>query len=95
MENNFSETSKKLGISHCTVSRVIKRYNETGKTDHVRSENKAMSKPSKLSYGDSILLETIVKAVGTTSLAEIQSGLEAAGDYGRVSLSTISRHIKK
>ena len=91
----FSETNRELGILHCTVSSVIKRYNETGKTDHVRSKNKAMSNPSKLSYGGSFLLETIVEATGTTSLAEIQSEIEAAGDCGRVSLSTISRHIIK
>ena len=61
---NFSETSRELGISQCTVSRVIKRYNETGKTDYVRSKNKAMSNRSKLSCGDSILLETIVEETG-------------------------------
>ena len=53
-----------------------------------------MSNPSKLSYGDSVLLETIVEARGMTSLAEIQSELEAAEDCSRVSFSTISRHIK-
>ena len=35
-----------------------------------------------------------MEAAGTNSLAEIQGKLEAAGDCGRVSLSTISRHIK-
>ena len=59
---NFSETSRELGTRTFLVSRGIKRYNETGKTDHVPSENKAMSNPSKLSYGDSVLLETIVEA---------------------------------
>ena len=93
-KNNKSGTSRELGISHCTVSRVIKRCNETGRTDHVRSENKAMSNPSKWSYRNSVLLETIVEAAGTTWLGEIQSKLEAAGDCGRVSLYTISRHFK-
>ena len=47
---NFSETSRELEISHCTVSRFIKRSNKTGKTDHVCSENKAMPDSIKLTY---------------------------------------------
>ena len=53
-----------------------------------------MSSPSELSYGGSILLETIVEAAGTTSLSEIQSEIEVAEDCSSVSLSTISRHTK-
>ena len=49
---------------------------------------------SKVTYEDSILLETIIGGSGVTSLSEIQSELDTTADCGRVSLSTISRHIR-
>ena len=48
----------------------------------------------KVSFGDSVLLETIVGTSEITSLEEIQRELELSGDCGRVSLPTISRHIR-
>ena len=48
----------------------------------------------KASFGDSVLLETIVGTSGTTLLEEIQRELELSGDCGRVSLPTISRHVR-
>ena len=53
-----------------------------------------MPNPSKLCYGDSILLETIVEAAGMTLLAEIQSELEAAGDCSFVMSLDLNLEIK-
>ena len=50
---------------------------------------------SKLSFGDSMLLETIVQSKGSTSLKEIKSELSNFGDCGEPSLSTLSRHVRK
>ena len=49
---SFSETGRELEISHCTVSRFIKRYNKTGKTDHVCSKNKTMPDSIKLRWSE-------------------------------------------
>lgn len=55
--------------------------------DHVRTLN-------KLTYGDSILLETMVLSQGSASLKELQTDLNTYGNSGVLSLSTISRHIR-
>ncbi|XP_044167748.1 uncharacterized protein LOC122951772 [Acropora millepora] len=48
-----------------------------------------------MSLGDSMLLETIVQGKGSTSLKEIKSELSNFGDCGELSLSTLSRHVRK
>ncbi|KAK2554110.1 hypothetical protein P5673_024460 [Acropora cervicornis] len=42
-----------------------------------------------------MLLETIVQSKGSTSLKEIKSELSNFGDCGKLSLSTLSRHVRK
>ena len=42
-----------------------------------------------------MLLETIVQSNGSTSLKEIKSELSNFGDSGELSLSTLSRHVRK
>ena len=65
------EVSEILGIQPSTVSNILKRYRATGQTaslpkDHVRTE-------SKLSFQDSLLLETIVSHKGSTSLKKCRN----------------------
>ena len=86
------EVSDILGIQPSTVSNILKRYRATGQTaslpkDHVRTE-------SKLSFQDSLLLETIVSHKGSTSLTEMQEQLNEHGDCGVLSLNTISRNVR-
>ena len=42
-----------------------------------------------------MLLETIVQSKGPTSLKEIKSELSNFGDCGELSLTTLSRHVRK
>ena len=49
---------------------------------------------SKVTYEDSILLDTVIGGSGVTSLSKIQSELDTTADCSRVSLSTISRRIR-
>ena len=42
-----------------------------------------------------MLLETIVQSKGSTSLKEIKSEFSNFGDCGELSLSTLSRHVRK
>ena len=86
------EVSDILGIQPSTVSNILKRYRATGQTaslpkDHVGTE-------SKLSFQDSLLLETIVSHKGSTSLTEMQEQLNEHGDCDVLSLNTISRNVR-
>ncbi|CAB3997076.1 Ankyrin repeat domain-containing 34B [Paramuricea clavata] len=90
--NSYREISSRLRIQPSTVSKIIKRYRDTGQTtslprDHIRTE-------SKLSYNDSLLLETIVANKGSTSLREMQEQLNEYGNCGQISLNTISRNVR-
>ena len=89
---SFGEISRHLGIARSTISKVVKIYRETGCVEPLSKNNRNYN--SKVTYEDSILLETIIGGSGVTSLSEIQSLLDTTADYGRVSLSTISRHIR-
>ena len=86
------EVSRRLRIRPSTVSKYAKMYREKGDIEpfprkHIRTR-------SKLSFGDSMLLETIVQTKGSTSLKEMKSELSNFGDCGEVSTSTISRHVR-
>ena len=49
----------------------------------------------KCSFQDSVLLETMVQASGSSSLKELRDDLAIHGDCGELSTSTISRNIRK
>ena len=86
------EVGRKLRIRSSTVSKYVKRYRETGTVES--SQRNHIRTPSKLTFEDSVLLETIVENKGSTSLKEMQSELSDFGDCGEISTSTISRHVR-
>ena len=86
------EVSRRLRIRPSTVSKYAKMYREKG--DIKPFPRKHIRTRSKLSFGDSMLLETIVQTKGSTSLKEMKSELSNFGDCGEVSTSTISRHVR-
>ena len=88
-----SEICERYRVNRSTVHKYTKQYRETGNIDPL--SRKHIRTPSKLSFGDSMLLETIVQSKGSTSLKEIKSELSNFGDCGEVSLSTLSRHVRK
>ena len=75
------------------MHKYTKQYRETGNIDPL--SRKHIRTPSKLSFGDSMLLETIVQSKGPTSLKEIKSELSNFGYCGELSLTTLSRHVRK
>ena len=88
----FSEVGRRLRISKGAVSKIIKPYNLTGSTapkklNHVRTV-------PKCTFQDSILLETMVQARGSSSLKELRDDFAIHGDWGELSTSTISRNIR-
>ena len=88
----FSEVGRRLRINKGAVSKIIKPYNLTGSTapkklNHVRTV-------PKCTFQDSILLETMVQARGSSSLKELRDDLAIHGDCGELSTSTISRNIR-
>ena len=88
----FSEVGRRLRISKGSVSKIVKQYNLTGSTapkklNHVRTV-------PKCTFQDSILLETMVQARGSSSLKELRDDLAIHGDCGELSTSTISRNIR-
>ena len=89
---SFSEVGRRLCISKGAVSKIVKQYNLTGSTapkklNHVRTV-------PKCTFQDSILLETMVQARGSSSLKELRDDLAIHGDCGELSTSTISRNIR-
>ena len=89
----ISEICERYRINRSTVHKYTKQYRETGNIEPL--SRKHIRTRSKLSSGDSMLLETIVQSNGSTSLKEIKSELSNFGDYGELSLSTLSRHVRK
>ena len=89
----ISEICERYRINRSTVHKYTKQYRETGNIDPL--SRKHTRTRSKLSFGDSMLLETIVQSKGSTSLKEIKSELSNFGDFGELSLSTLSRHVRK
>ena len=89
---SFGEISRHLEIARSTVSKVVEIYRVTGSVEPLPKNNRNYN--SKVTYEDSISLETIIGGSGATSLSEMQSELDTTADCGRVSLSTISRHIR-
>ena len=87
------EIYERYCINSSTVHKYTKQYRETGNIDPL--SRKHIRTSSKLSFGDSMLLETIVQSEGSTSLKEIKSELTNFGDCGKLSLSTLSRHVHK
>ena len=91
--HSFREVGRQLRIDPKTVSNIVKHYRVRGTTspkplNHIRSG-------TKYSFEDSILLGTIVQAKGSSSLRELRDNLAMCGDYGVLSTSTISRHVRK
>ena len=89
---SFRSVGRRLRIQPTTVSKISKQYREMGHIEllprnHVRIQ-------SKLSFADSLLLETLVNHKGTSSLKEMQKQLNEFGDCGLISLTTISRHVR-
>jgi DNA-binding transcriptional ArsR family regulator len=89
----YRTLSQSLGISPASVGNILKLHRETGGLEsrpqtHVRTQ-------SKLSFEDSVLLETIVVSQGSASLKEIEKEIIEHGHSDSLSISTISRHIRK
>lgn len=89
---SFSEVGRMLRISKGAVSKIVKQYNLTGSTapkkvNHVRTV-------PKCTFQDSILLETMVQASGSSSLKQLCHYLAIHGDCGELSTSTVSRNIR-
>ena len=79
----FSEVGRRLRISKGSVSKIVNQYNLTGSTapkklNHVRTV-------PKCTFQDSILLETMVQARGSSSLKELRDDLAIHGDCGELS----------
>ena len=89
----ISEICERYRINRSTVHKYTKQYRETGNIEPLK--RKHIRTRSKLSSGDSMLLETIVQSNGSTSLKEIKSELSNFGDSGELSLCTLSRHVRK
>ena len=82
----------RINCSTLTVHKYTK-YRETGNIDPL--SRKHIRTPSKLLYGDSMLLETIVRSKGSNSLKEMKSEFSNFGDCGELSLSTLLKHVRK
>ena len=83
----ISKICRKYHLNRSTVHKYTKQYRETGNIDpHSR---KHIRTPSKLLFSDNMLLETIVRSKGSTSLKEIKSELSNFGDC--VTMFRISR----
>ena len=89
----ISEICERYRINRSTVHKCTKQYRETGNIELL--SRKHIRTGIKLSFGDSMLLETIVQSKGSTSLKEIKSELSNFDDCGELSLSTLSRHVRK
>ena len=83
---------RRLRISKSAVSKIVKQYNLTGSTAP-KTLNHVQTVP-KCTFQDSILLETMVQASGSSSLKELRDDLAIHGDCGELSTSTISRNIR-
>ena len=83
---------RRLRISKSAVSKIVKQYNLTGSTAP-KTLNHVQTVP-KCTFQDSILLETMVQARGSSSLKELRDDLAIHGDCGELSTSTISRNIR-
>ena len=79
---------RRLRISKSAVSKIIKQYNLTGST-----APKTLTVP-KCTFQDSVLLETMVQASGSSSFKELRDDFAIHGDCGELSTSTISRNIR-
>ena len=62
------DVSQRFGVSPATVSNMVKRYHETGSTNPQQRSN--IGKYSKVSFDNSVLLETIVQAQPLSCLDE-------------------------
>ena len=89
----ITEICERYRINRSNVHKHTKQDRETGNIEPL--SRKHIRTRSKLSFGDSMLLETIVQRKGSTSLKEIKSELSNFGDCGELSLSTLSRHVRK
>lgn len=89
----ISEICERYRINRSTVAKYTKQYRETGNIEPL--SRKHIRTRSKLSFGDSMLLETIAQSKGSTSLKQIKTELSNFGDCGELSLSTLSRHVRK
>ena len=89
----ISEICERYRINRSTVHKYTKQYCETGNIEPL--SRKHIRTRSKLSFGDSMLVETIDQSKGSTSLKEIKSELSNFGDCGELSLSTLLRHVRK
>ena len=87
----YADVSKDLGIAKSSVTNIVKRYNHLDLVPVYQHNRRDLE---RCLLEESVLLETIVGTSGTTSLEEIQRELELASDCRRVSLPTISRHIR-
>ena len=69
--NKWNNLCERYRINHSTVHKYTKHYRETGNIEPL--SRKHIRTRSKLSFSDSMLLETIVQSKGSTSLKEITS----------------------
>ena len=88
----ITEICERYRINRSNVHKHTKQDRETGNIEPL--SRKHIITRSKLSFGDSMLLETIVQRKGSTSPKEIKSELSNFGDCGELSLSTLSRHVR-
>ena len=89
----ISDLCERYRLNRSTVHKYTEHYRETGNIEPL--SRKHIRTRSKLSFGDSMLQETIVQSKGSTSLNARKSELSNFGDYGELSLSTLSRHVRK
>ena len=83
----YGTLSRSLGISRASVSNIFKLHRETGCLES--RPRKHVKTQSKLSFEDSVLLETIVVNQGSTPLKEIQKEMIEHGHSDSLSISTI------
>ena len=88
----FSEVGRRLRISKGAVSKIVKPCNLTGSTAP-KKLNHVWTVP-KCTFRDSILLETMVQARGSSSLKELHDDFAIHSDCGELSTSSISRNIR-
>ena len=74
----ISEICDRYRINRSTVHKYTKQYREIGNIEPL--SRKHIRTRSKLSFGNSMLSETIVQSKGSTSLKEIKSELSNFGD---------------
>ena len=74
----ISEICERYRINRSTVHKYTKQHRETGNIEPL--SRKRIRTRSKLLFGDSMLLETIVQSKGSTSLKEMKSELSNFGD---------------